>query len=115
VESYSECVPNEEGVKERCENVRTVFKVTTTPSGTFVVVQNTSATFTNRLTGEQFGEAQSHGVFVLREGESRVDILRGFSTNGGCTVVLDLRMVNGKVIADDIDFIGCPGEVEVTR
>jgi hypothetical protein len=33
VESFSECVPNDEGIKERCENQRTVFKVTTTPSG----------------------------------------------------------------------------------
>jgi hypothetical protein len=80
-----------------------------------VVVQNTRATFTNRLTGEQYGEARFHHVFVMREGESRVEISRGFSTNLGCTVVVDIRMVNGMLIADSIDFIGCPGEVDVTR
>jgi hypothetical protein len=112
VESFSECTPNEEGIKEHCENLRTVFQVSTSRSGNVVVVQNSRATFTNRLTDEQYGEARGHSVFVMREGESQVEILRGSSANLGCTVVLDLRMVNGEVIADSIQFIGCPGPVE---
>lgn len=109
---FQECVRDEFGQPERCERIYGKEKITTTPSGNFIFLNQGGGITTDVASGEVLAEGEVKQVYVERDGETQVARFQIAGSSGDCSYAASSHYANGRQLYERSETEGCgePGE-----